>query len=37
MTTGTQGVALPADPSSGTVWFTFDGGRSWQPSPLNGS
>jgi hypothetical protein len=37
MTTDTQGIALPADPSSGTVWFTFDGGRTWKPSPLNGS
>ncbi len=37
MTTSDQGIALPANPSAGTVWFTFDGGRSWQPSPLNGS
>jgi hypothetical protein len=37
MTTGVQGVALPADPSAGTVWFTFDGGQTWKPSPLNGS
>ena len=37
MTTDKQGIALPADPSSGTVWFTFDGGRSWKPSPLDGS
>ena len=36
MTTSDQGIALPADPSAGTVWFTFDGGQSWQPSPLNG-
>jgi photosystem II stability/assembly factor-like uncharacterized protein len=34
MTTGTQGVAVPADPASGTVWFTFDGGQTWQPSPV---
>src|SRR5207244_3486033 len=27
MTTGDQGIALPADPSAGTVWFTFDGGQ----------
>jgi photosystem II stability/assembly factor-like uncharacterized protein len=31
MTTDAQGIALPADPSSGAVWFTFDGGQSWQP------
>jgi hypothetical protein len=35
MTIADQGVALPADPSSGTVWFTFDGGRTWTPSQLN--
>ena len=37
MTTGAQGVALPADPSAGTVWFTLDGGQSWKPSHLDGS
>jgi hypothetical protein len=37
MTGGAQGVALPADPSAGTVWFTFDGGQTWKPSPLNGA
>ena len=37
MTTDAQGVALPADPSAGTVWFTFDGGQSWKPSHLDGS
>jgi hypothetical protein len=35
MTTDAQGVALPADPSAGTVWFTLDGGQSWKPSHLN--
>ena len=35
MTTDEQGVALPADPSAGTVWFTFDGGQSWKASRLN--
>jgi hypothetical protein len=35
MTTDDQGIALPADPSAGTVWFTFDGGQSWKPSRLN--
>jgi hypothetical protein len=37
MTTDEQGIALPADPSAGTVWFTFDGGQSWKASRLNGS
>ena len=37
MTTDEQGIALPADPSSGTVWFTFDGGQTWQASRLDGS
>jgi len=37
MTTDEQGIALPADPAAGTVWFTFDGGQSWAPSRLNGS
>jgi len=36
MTTDEQGIALPADPSAGTVWFTFDGGQTWRPSRLNG-
>ncbi len=35
MTNDVQGVALPADPSAGTVWFTFDGGQTWKPSYLN--
>ena len=37
MTTDEQGIALPADPSAGTVWFTFDGGQTWTASRLNGS
>ena len=37
MTTDDQGIALPADPSAGTVWFTFDGGQDWQPSRLGGT
>ncbi len=37
MTTDVQGVALPADPSAGTVWFTFNGGQTWKPSHLNGA
>jgi photosystem II stability/assembly factor-like uncharacterized protein len=31
MTTDAQGIALPANPAVGTVWFTFDGGRTWRP------
>ncbi len=34
MTTDSQGVAVPADPTAGAVWFTFDGGRSWHPSSI---
>jgi hypothetical protein len=37
MTTDDQGIALPADPSAGTIWFTFDGGQTWTASRLNGS
>ena len=37
MTTDDQGIALPADPSAGTVWFTFDGGQTWTPSRLSSS
>ena len=36
MTTDVQGVALPADPSAGTVWFTSDGGQRWKPSHVSG-
>jgi photosystem II stability/assembly factor-like uncharacterized protein len=35
MTTETQGVAVPADPAAGTVWFTFDGGKTWAPSRIS--
>ena len=34
MTTDSQGVAVPADPAAGAVWFTFDGGQSWHPSSI---
>jgi hypothetical protein len=37
MTNDDQGVALPLDPSAGTVWFTYDGGHTWQPSRLSNS
>ena len=36
MTTPEQGVALPANAQAGTVWFTFDGGRTWAPSTVSG-
>jgi photosystem II stability/assembly factor-like uncharacterized protein len=35
MTTDAQGVALPANPAAGTVWFTFDGGQTWTPSRVS--
>ena len=36
MTDDTHGMALPADPGNGTVWFTVDGGLTWKPSPVKG-
>jgi hypothetical protein len=35
MTTSDQGVAIPADTSLHAAWFTYDGGRHWQPSPVH--
>jgi hypothetical protein len=35
MTTDSQGVAVPANPAAGTVWFTYDGGKSWTPSRVS--
>jgi len=35
MTTDAQGIALPANPAVGTVWFTFDGGQTWTPSKVS--
>ena len=35
MTTDVQGVALPANPTAGTVWFTFDGGKTWTPTSVS--
>ena len=35
MTTDAQGIALPANPGVGTVWFTFDGGQTWTPSKVS--
>jgi len=36
MTTDMQGIALPVNATDGVVWFTFDGGASWQPSLVSG-
>jgi hypothetical protein len=36
MTTDMQGIALPVNATDGAVWFTFDGGAHWQPSPVSG-
>jgi len=36
MTTDTQGVAVPAGPAQQGVWLSYDGGRTWQPSPAGG-
>jgi hypothetical protein len=35
MTTSAQGVAVPADPAQDAVWFTVDGGQTWQASPIH--
>ncbi len=35
MTTPGQGVAVPADASVHAVWFSFDGGATWQESPIS--
>jgi len=35
MTTDRQGIALPASPATGAVWFTFDGGKTWAPSHVS--
>ena len=34
MTTDAQGVAVPARASRPAVWFTYDGGGTWQRSPV---
>jgi hypothetical protein len=36
MTSPAQGVAIPADSSRHQLWFTFNGGQSWQPSVISG-
>ena len=35
MTDPQQGVAVPADTAQHAVWFTFDGGQTWQASPIS--
>jgi len=35
MTTDEQGIALPANTAEGTVWFTFDSGKTWKPSQVS--
>jgi hypothetical protein len=37
MTSNDQGIAIAADSSRHQLWFTFNGGRSWQPSAVSGS
>jgi hypothetical protein len=34
MTTAAQGVAVPAGPAQRAIWFTYDGGSTWAPSPV---
>jgi hypothetical protein len=34
MTNASQGVAVPADPAVHAVWFSYDGGATWQESPI---
>ena len=34
MTSSTQGVAIPANQGLHAVWFTYDGGKHWQKSPV---
>lgn len=35
MTTSEQGVAVPADPGQEAIWFTYDGGKTWQESAIS--
>jgi hypothetical protein len=37
MTTDKQGIAIPANPGRGAVWFSYDGGQSWKPSKVSGT
>jgi hypothetical protein len=34
MTTSSRGVAVPADARQDAVWFTVNGGQTWQVSPI---
>lgn len=36
LTTGSEGVAVPADASLGEVYVTGNGGQTWTPSPIEG-
>ena len=36
MTSASQGVAVPADTSQHTVWFTFSSGETWKASAVSG-
>lgn len=36
MTTASQGFAIPAGPGQHAIWFTYDGGQSWAPTPVGG-
>jgi hypothetical protein len=36
LTSSTQGVAVPADPSQHAVWFSYDGAQTWARSPIKG-
>jgi hypothetical protein len=36
MTSGTLGVAVPADPTLGSVYVTENGGQTWSKSPITG-
>jgi photosystem II stability/assembly factor-like uncharacterized protein len=36
MTTQEQGVAVPANPGERAIWFTYDGGLTWQPVAIKG-
>jgi hypothetical protein len=37
MTSATQGVALSGDPSQHAIWMTTNGGKTWQPRPIQSS
>lgn len=34
MTTRRQGVAVPVDPGQHAIWLTYNGARTWRPSPV---